>query len=58
MLPNLNRGSLDLEYIGDLGYRGAKEYVTQGVKIVGGGERLLIEPELMFIIFTLWVKKN
>ncbi|OGI06643.1 MAG: hypothetical protein A3I68_06435 [Candidatus Melainabacteria bacterium RIFCSPLOWO2_02_FULL_35_15] len=45
MLPNLNRGSPDLKYIGDLGYRGAKNYVTQGVKIVGGGERLLIESE-------------
>ena len=29
MLPNLNRGSPDLEYIGDLGYRGAKDYITQ-----------------------------
>lgn len=45
MLPNLNRGSPDLEYIGDHGYKGAKKYVAQGVKIVGGGERLLIESE-------------
>ena len=45
MLPNLNRGSPELEYIGDLGYRGAKDYISQGVEIVGGGERLLIESE-------------
>ena len=49
MLPNLNRGSPDLEYIGDLGYRGAKDYISQGVKIVGGGERLLIESEFNVI---------
>lgn len=49
MLPNLNRGSPELKYIGDLGYRGAKDYISQGVKIVGGGERLLIESEFNVI---------
>jgi hypothetical protein len=49
MLPNLNRGSPELRYIGDLGYRGAKGYISQGVKIVGGGERLLIESEFNVI---------
>ncbi len=45
MLPNLNRGSPDLDYIGNHGYKGGKKYTTQGVKIVGGSERLLIESE-------------
>lgn len=49
MLPNLNRGSPELQYIGDLGYRGAKDYISQGVKIVRGGERLLIESEFNVI---------
>ena len=49
MLPNLNRGSPDLEYLGNLGYRGAKDYIRQGVEIVGGGERLLIESEFNVI---------
>ena len=49
VLPNLNRGSPELKYIGDKGYRGADDYIEQGVTIKGGGKRLLIESEFNVI---------